>query len=101
MAGVETPEIGSPKAGPAGGCARVCGACPMAGSCGRLTVRGESGSGEVLVFEGSFKKLLSLPKLPSVIDLKHIYFDSARSENICDKCNKPASACSCSEPSKN
>lgn len=90
-------ERGSFKAGPASRCA----GCPFAGlctPCKPLAVRGEFGSGEVLVFK-NIKELLSLPKLPDIID-----FSSARqrsgepliigtSEKTCSECKEPASTC--------
>lgn len=104
---------GSFEAGPESGCARGCGGCPLAASCRPQTVRGESGSGQVLVFKGGFEELLSLPKLPNVIDPNFIDFGSARqgsgespitrtgeSEKTCSECNKPASTCLHSETSK-
>lgn len=93
------PERGSVKIEPAGGCAGVCGACPRARSCGSLTVKGESGSGKVLVFN-NIKEILALPKLP----IGRIYFDRSptsqgsgepprTSEKICSECNETASTC--------
>lgn len=99
---------GSFKAGPVSGCAggcEGCGGCPAARFRRPLTVKGESGSGEVLVFKGGIKELLSLPKLPDFI-----YFGPARggsgeptirtSEKTCPECKKPASTCLHSETSK-
>lgn len=92
-----------------GGCTGVCGGCPGAVACGAQTVYGESGFGGTLIFKGGFKELLSLPKLPSVIDPNFIDFGSARqgsgestrtSEKTCPECKESASTCRHSETSK-
>lgn len=88
-----------------------CEVCPFAGSCNPcrpVTVRGESGSGEVFVYK-DIKVLLSLPELP----VGRIYIDSVSpakggsneppirtSEKTCSICKEPASTCLHSETSK-
>lgn len=109
MAAVEMLR-GSVKAGMVRG---RCEGCAFAGSCGPcrpqtisspLIVRGESGSGEVLIFK-SAKELVALKKLPE----GKIYFNPAgggsgeppaTSEKTCSICGKPASTCPHSEISK-
>lgn len=103
MAAVEMLEKGSLQNGPASGCARNCGTCPMARFCKAQTVE----------FGKNTLNVNSLTEVPANFQGK-IAFNSVSqgsgefpitpirtSEKICSECNEPASTCVHSKISKN
>ena len=101
MGGVEALERGFVKAGPASGCARCCGVCPVAACPLRQSLTGEFGKKAKVRVVGSIEELFS-KKSPGLRDGTFIFGPARQGsgeppirtrEKTCSICQKAASDC--------